>query len=277
MELTEIAEIEIDILLDAIRRRYDYDFSHYARSSLKRRVNGLLIKEKLDMPYQLIPRILYDEQVFNRFLSELSVTVTEMYRDPEFFLNLLESIFPVLDTYPYFKIWHAGCATGEEAYSLAILLKEAGLLNRAKIYATDYNNKSIDIAKKGLYSAENIEANKKSYLKAGGKKCFSDYYAKHYDAIKFDDELRNAITFAYHNLVKDGVFGEMNLIICRNVFIYFDNELQNDVLGLFNESVINKGFLCLGNKETIRFSVLKDKYEPISESNSIYRKNIKYG
>jgi len=272
MELTEIAEIEIDILLDAIRRRYDYDFSHYARSSLKRRVNGLLIKEKLDMPYQLIPRILYDEQVFNRFLSELSVTVTEMYRDPEFFFNLLESIFPVLDTYPYFKIWHAGCATGEEAYSLAILLKEAGLLSRAKIYATDYNNKSIDIAKKGLYSAENIEANNKSYLKAGGKKCFSDYYTKHYDAIKFDDELRSTITFAYHNLIKDGVFGEMNLIICRNVFIYFDNELQNDVLRLFNESIINKGFLCLGNKETIRFSILKDKYNSLSERNSIYRK-----
>jgi len=272
MELTEIAEIEIDILLDAIRRRYDYDFSHYARSSLKRRITGLLIKEKLDMPYQLIPRILYDEQVFNRFLSELSVTVTEMYRDPEFFLGLVESIFPVLDTYPYFKIWHAGCATGEEAYSLAILLKEAGLLNRAKIYATDYNNKSLDIAKKGLYNAGNIEANNKSYLKAGGKQCFSDYYTKQYDAIKFDDELRNTITFAYHNLVKDGVFGEMNLIICRNVFIYFDNELQNDVLRLFNESIINKGFLCLGNKETIRFSILKDKYDPLSERNSIYRK-----
>jgi len=272
MGLTEIAEIEIDILLEAIRRRYDYDFSHYARSSLKRRINGLLIKEKLDMPYQLIPRILYDEQVFNRFLSELSVTVTEMYRDPEFFLNLVESIFPVLDTYPYFKIWHAGCATGEEAYSLAILLKEAGLLNRAKIYATDYNNKSIDIAKQGLYSKENIEINKKGYSEAGGKHCLSDYYTDQYDAIKFNDELRSSITFAYHNLVKDGVFGEMNLIICRNVFIYFDNELQNNVLNLFNESTTSKGFLCLGNKETIRFSVLKNKYTPLSEGNSIYRK-----
>jgi len=272
MVLTEIAEIEIDILLEAIRRRYDYDFSHYARSSLKRRINGLLVKEKLDMPYQLIPRILYDEQVFNRFLSELSVTVTEMYRDPEFFLNLVESIFPVLDTYPYFKIWHAGCATGEEAYSLAILLKEAGLLNRAKIYATDYNNKSIDIAKQGLYSKENIEVNNKGYSKAGGKHCLSDYYTDQYDAIKFNDELRSSITFAYHNLVKDGVFGEMNLIICRNVFIYFDNELQNNVLNLFNESTTSKGFLCLGNKETIRFSVLKNKYTPLSEGNSIYRK-----
>ncbi|EPJ49868.1 MAG: cheR-type protein glutamate methyltransferase [Osedax symbiont Rs2] len=272
MELTEIADIEIDTLLDAIRRRYDYDFSNYARSSLKRRINGLLVKEKLDMPYQLIPRILYDEEVFNRFLSELSVTVTEMYREPEFFLNLVESIFPVLNTYQYFKIWHAGCATGEEAYSLAVLLKEAGLLNRAKIYATDYNNKSIDIAKQGIYSAENIEQSSKGYLKAGGKQRFSDHYSVHYEAIQFDDELKNAITFAYHNLVKDGVFGEMNLIICRNVFIYFDKDLQNHVLNLFNESAISKGFLCLGNKETIRFSILKDKFMTLSESNSIYRK-----
>lgn len=272
MELSEIAEIEIDTLLDAIRRRYDYDFSHYARSSLKRRINGLLIKEKLDMPYQLIPRILYDEQVFNRFLSELSVTVTEMYRNPEFFLYLVESVFPVLDTYPYFKIWHAGCATGEEVYSLAVLLKEAGLLSRAKIYATDYNNKSIDIAKQGIYSAENIELSNKGYLKAGGKRCFADHYSEHQHTIKFNDDLRNSITFAYHNLVKDGVFGEMNLIICRNVFIYFDKELQNHVLNLFNDSIISKGFLCLGNKETIRFSILKDSFNILSESNSIYRK-----
>ena len=272
MELTEIAEIEIDTLLEAIRLRYDYDFSNYARSSLKRRINGLLIKEKLDMPYQLIPRILYDEQVFNRFLSELSVTVTEMYRDPEFFENLIESVFPILDTYPYFKIWHAGCATGEEAYSLAILLKEAGLLSRAKIYATDYNNKSIDIAKQGIYSAENIEESNKNYIRSGGKDRFTDYYTEQYDAIVFNEDLRNSITFAYHNLVKDGVFGEMNLIICRNVFIYFDKKLQDYVLNLFNESTISKGFLCLGNKESIRFSMVKDKFITVSESNSIYRK-----
>ena len=272
MELTEIAEIEIDVLLEAIKRRYDYDFSHYARSSLKRRINGLLIKENLEMPYQLIPRILYDEQVFNRFLTELSVTVTEMYRDPDFFLHLVESIFPVLDTYPYFKIWHAGCATGEEVYSLTILLKEAGLLDRAKIYATDYNNKSIEIAAQGIYSAENIDVSNNGYLKAGGKQCFSDHYTKYKDSIQFNDELKKAITFAYHNLVKDGVFGEMNLIICRNVFIYFDHQLQNQVLNLFNESIVNNGFLCLGNKESIRFSILKNKYNTVSEANSIYRK-----
>ena len=151
-------------------------------------------------------------------------------------------------------------------------MKEAGLLSRAKIYATDYNNKSIDIAKQGIYSAENIKAGNKGYLKAGGKHDFSDYYTDHHGAIKFDDELKNSITFAYHNLVKDGVFGEMNLIICRNVFIYFDAELQNYVLNLFNESAISKGFLCLGNKETIRFSILKDKFDTLSEGKSINRK-----
>jgi len=170
VDIAKIAEIEVDILLDAIKRRYDYDFSQYARSSLKRRINGLLIKEKLDMPYQLIPRILYDEQVFEKFLSEMSVTVTEMFRDESFFQQLQESVFPKLATYPFFKIWHAGCATGEEVYSLAILLQEAGLLGRAKIYATDYNNKSIDIAKQGIYSAENLKSHEKSYLKAGGQK-----------------------------------------------------------------------------------------------------------
>jgi len=272
MEIAEIAEIEIDTLLEAIKLRYDYDFTNYARSSLKRRIHGLLIKEKLEMPYQLIPRILYDEQVFDKFLAEMSVTVTEMFRDDDFFRQLKDVVFPVLSTYPFFKIWHAGCATGEEVYSLAILLREAGLLERAKIYATDYNNKSIDVAKQGIYSAENSKANEKSYLKAGGNKKLSDYYTKEYEAIKFDQELTSAITFAYHNLVKDGVFGEMNIIICRNVFIYFDKNLQNNVLNLFHQSSASKGFLCLGTKETLRFSNAKENYDVICEKNSIYQR-----
>jgi len=272
MESHHIAEIEIDILLDAIRRRYDYDFSNYARSSLKRRIKGLLTKEKLNSPHQLIPKILYDEGVFNRFLSEMSVTVTEMFRDPEFFKELRENVFPVLETYPFFKIWHAGCATGDEAYSLAILLKEAGLLSRAKIYATDYNNKSIDIAKQAIYNSDDIEINKKRYLKSGGKTQLSDHYTEQYNAFKLNDELKNAITFAYHNLVKDGAFGEMNLIICRNVFIYFDKDLQNKVLSLFKESLGRKSYLCLGNRETISFTAVKNNFEVISEENSIYRK-----
>jgi len=272
MDSHHIAEIEIDILLDAIRRRYDYDFSNYARASLKRRIKGLLDKEKLNFTHQLIPKILYDEGIFNRFLSEMSVTVTEMFRDPEFFKELIDNVFPVLETYPFFKIWHAGCATGDEAYSLAILLKEAGLLSRAKIYATDYNNKSIDIAKQGIFNSEDIDVNKKRYLKSGGKTQLSDHYTEQYNAFKLNDELKNSITFAYHNLVKDGAFGEMNLIICRNVFIYFDKDLQNKVLSLFKESLGRKSYLCLGNRETISFTAVKNNFEVINEENSIYRK-----
>lgn len=272
MDTKKISEIEIDVLLDAIRRRYDYDFSKYARASLKRRIHGLLVKEKLDMPYQLIPRILYDESVFNRFLSEMSVTVTEMFRDHKFFEGLCNSVFPVLATYPYFKVWHAGCATGEEVYSVAIMLHEAGLLERAKIYATDYNNRSIDVAKKGIYPKSTLAENEKSYINLGGKEVFSNYYTEQYDAFKIKDKIKKSITFAYHNLVKDGIFGEMNLIICRNVFIYFDRDLQDQVLTLFDDSLGRKSFLCLGSRETLRFSVVSDTFETLSEPNSIYRK-----
>jgi len=269
----QIAEIEVDVLLESIRLRYDYDFRHYARASLKRRVQNMLVKENLQMPYQLIPRILYDQSIFDRFLSEMSVTVTEMFRDPSFFEALQETVFPAMKTYPFFKIWHAGCATGEEVYSLAILLKEAGLLDRARIYATDYNNHSLKIAKQGIYRSENFEDNTKAYQRAGGKNQLSDYYTQQYDAIKFKDSLKDNITFAYHNLVKDGVFGEMHLVVCRNVLIYFDKDLQNHALTLFDNSLARRGFLCLGSKETIDYSVLKNSFESQSRSNKIFRKN----
>ncbi len=272
MDAKQIAEIEVDVLLEAIRLRYDYDFKNYARASLKRRVHSLLAKENLEMPYQLIPRILYDHKIFDKFLSEMSVTVTELFRDPPFFKSIQEIIFPVLKTYPYFKIWHAGCATGEEVYSLAILLKEAGLLDKAKIYATDYNKRSLDIAKAGIYDASNMEKNSEAYLKGGGKKSLDHYYTEQYDAFKFKDELNKNITFAYHNLVKDGVFGEMHVVICRNVLIYFDKDLQNHAFTLFDNSMVKRGFLCLGSKETIDYSVLKNQYETFSKPNKIYRK-----
>ena len=272
MDAKKIAEIEVDVLLEAIRLRYDYDFKNYARASLKRRVHSLLSKENLEMPYQLIPRILYDNKIFDKFLSEMSVTVTELFRDPPFFKSIQEIIFPVLKTYPYFKIWHAGCATGEEVYSLAILLKEAGLLDKAKIYATDYNKQSLDLAKAGIYDASNMEKNAEAYIKAGGKKSLDHYYTQQYDAFKFKDELNKNVTFAYHNLVKDGVFGEMHMVICRNVLIYFDKDLQNHAFTLFDNSMVKRGFLCLGSKETIDYSVLKSQYETFSKPNKIYRK-----
>ena len=272
MEPKKIAEIEVDVLLEAIRLRYDYDFKNYARASLNRRVQNLLSKENLQMPYQLIPRILYDHTIFDKFLSEMSVTVTELFRDPPFFKAIQDIIFPVLRTYPYVKIWHAGCATGEEVYSLAILLKEAGLLGKARIYATDYNKRSLELAKEGIYSAANLEANKKAYLKAGGKKTLDHYYTEQYDAFKFQDSLKENITFAYHNLVKDGVFGEMHMVVCRNVLIYFDKDLQNHAFTLFDNSLVKMGFLCLGSKETIDYSIVKEHYETFSKPNKIYRR-----
>ncbi|MBV1879157.1 MAG: protein-glutamate O-methyltransferase CheR [Pseudomonadales bacterium] len=272
MDARSIAEIEINVLLEAIRLRYDYDFSNYARASLKRRIQNLLLKEKLEMPYQLIPRILYEEEIFNRFLAEMSVTVTELFRDPASFHALAEHVFPRLESYAYFKIWHAGCATGEEVYSLAILLEEAGLLDKARIYATDYNKQSLKTAEHGIFPAADIKQYHHAYKKAGGKKQLAHYYTHQYDAIKFKDSLKKNITFAYHNLVKDGIFGEMHLILCRNVMIYFDRELQNHTFTLFNNSLARKGFLSLGSKETLAYSVIDAEFETCCKSNRIFRK-----
>lgn len=273
MEPAEIAEIEIDVLLEAIKLRWDYDFHNYARASLARRIKTVLAREGLDMPYQLIPRILYNQDTFESFLSAMSVTVTEMFRNPNFYLGLVESVFSVLESYPFIKVWFAGCATGQEVYSLAILLREHGLLKRTKIYATDYNKNSLDIAQKGIYPAEDIEHNTKAYIEAGGKKEFSHYIVEQYGNIKLLDELKDNITFSYHNLVRDGVFGEMNLVICRNVIIYFDKELQNHVLSLFDGSLCRKGFLCLGPRETLDFSVIRKNFDVFSGPNKIYRRN----
>ncbi|MEE8060018.1 MAG: CheR family methyltransferase [Pseudomonadales bacterium] len=272
MDPKEIVNIEIDVLLEAIHQRYDYDFSQYARASLNRLVHDFLIKENYATPSQLIPNILYDEDTFDRFLLELSVTFTEFFRDPSYFNAITEIIFPVLKTYPFFKIWFAGCATGEEVYSLAILLAEANLLKRAKIYATDYNKQAIAIAKSGIYDAKKIEGKALAYSNAGGNSVLSHYYTKRHDTIKFNDSLQNDITFACHNLVKDSAFGEMHMVICRNVLIYFDQDLKDHTLNLLNNSLSKRGFICLGNKETLRYSVLHNQYSIISEENKMFRK-----
>ena len=274
MDPSEIAKIETDVLLDAIQRRWDYDFHQYARASLNRRIASVLDKEGLEMPYQLIPRILYDEDSFESFLTAMSVSVTELFRDPSFFLTLKEKVVPVFETYPFIKIWHAGCASGEEAYSLAILLHEQGLLEKAKIYATDYNKHSLDIAQQGIYSAQDIEQSESAYVEAGGVHSLRSYVVEQYGHLKVADKIKNNITFSYHNLVKDGVFGEMNLIICRNVLIYFDKNLQNHTLKLFSDSLVRKGFLCLGLQESLDFSELANEFNSVSDYNRIYRRNL---
>lgn len=272
MNEKEIRDIEIDLLLEAIFRRRGYDFRHYARASLRRRVAALMIRIKVDHVSQIIPLILHDDAVFSEFLRDMSITVTEMFRDPDFYAAVREKVIPHLRTYPLVKIWHAGCATGEEVYSMAILLKEEGLYDRAQIYATDFNNESLDKAKEGIYPLHKMKSFSANYSKTNPKGSLSDWYHAKYSLGRMSDALRERITFANHNLVTDGVFGEMNVIICRNVLIYFEKLLQNRVLSLFRDSLCHRGFLCLGTKESLQFSEVVDEFEEVAKRERVFRK-----
>ena len=271
-ETKRIETIEFNLLLDAITKQYGYDFRNYARATLMRRIKGLMKQTEINRISEIIPRILYNEEFFGSFLSAMSVTVTEMFRDPDFYKALNQKVIPILETYPYFKIWHAGCATGEEVYSLAIMLEESDLLRRATIYGTDINGQSLRIAKEGIYPMDKLKTYTANYNKAEGKASFSNYYHAHYNSAKFLEHLKKQLTFSFHNLVSDGIFGEMNIILCRNVLIYFDRKLQNRVLNLFYNSLSRRGLLCLGTKESINFSDVEDKFEVISSKQKILRK-----
>jgi chemotaxis protein methyltransferase CheR len=264
--------VEIDMLLNGIRNRYGYDFSHYSRASLKRRLERVLAQTRLANFSELLERLVQDEQSFDEFLKIMSITVTEMFRDPDFYQAVRKHVVPVLKTYPFIKIWHAGCATGEEVYSMALLLHEEGFLDRARIYATDFNKHSLDTASQGVYSAKSMGASAAKYREAGGKGHFPDYYSAGYDLAKFKDFLKERITFSYHNLVTDGVFGEMNMICCRNVLIYFDKTLQDQVLSKFSESLRHGGFLCLGNRESLNFTAVQPLFSPTDKTQRIYQK-----
>lgn len=265
-------EMEIDMLLDGIRGRYGYDFTHYSRASLKRRIDRARAQALLPSYTALLDKLYHDEVYFDEFLKGMSISVTEMFRDPPFYRSVRAKIVPMLKTFPFIKIWHAGCATGEEVYSMAILLHEEGFLDRARIYATDFNKHSLDTAQQGVYSVNNIALKTANYLAAGGIDDFSNYYNASYDLVKFKDYLKEHITFSFHNLVTDGVFGEMNVIFCRNTLIYFDKILQDHVLSQFAESLRHGGFLCLGNKETLNFTAVKSLFEPLDAKQRIYRK-----
>ena len=272
MRETDIEHIEIELLLEGIQRRWGYDFKHYSYASLKRRLNHAREEAGLTRFSELLDRVLHDQRCFDGFLKHMSVTVTEMFRDPPFYRAVREKVIPVLKTFPFVKIWHAGCATGEEVYSMAILLYEEDFLDRARIYATDYNKQSLDIAEKAVYPARNMATYAANYRAGGGKRDFTDYYSAGYDLAKLKDFLKERVTFSYHNLVTDGVFGEMNLISCRNVLIYFDKQLQERVLTLFTDSMRHGGFLCLGAKETLNFSDVKQRFETLEGKQKIYRK-----
>jgi chemotaxis protein methyltransferase CheR len=272
MNPVEIEEVEIDLLLEALRRVYGYDFKHYARASLKRRIKGFLKKTEISNYSILQEKIIRNKSVFNDFLLEMSITVTEMFRDPSFYIEFREKVIPNLKTYPYIKIWHAGCATGEEVYSMAIMLHEAGYLDKATIYATDFNSNALKIAKEGIFPVNRVQQYTKNYIATGGQSSFADYYRADNNSVKMRDFLKQRITFANHNLVTDKVFGEMNLILCRNVLIYFDKDLQNKVYNLFEDSLCHRGYLCLGNKESLSFSSIENKFDGIDENEKIYRK-----
>lgn len=266
--------IELQLLLQAIYLKYGYDFRNYAKASVRRRVEQFMRKENLMNFAEAQHKALYEVSFFERLLLELSVNVTEMFRDPNFYRSFRQNVVPFLKKQPFLKIWHAGCASGEEVYSIAILLKEEGLYNKAQIYATDMNQVILNQAKEGIYPINRLKLYTENYQKAGGKESFSDYYIAHYDHVVMNKSLKENVLFSDHNLATDGVFGEMHVIFCRNVLIYFNRELQNRALGLFNDSLINHGILCLGSKESIRFSEHSNIFTDIDKDEKIYAKEI---
>lgn len=268
----QVEDIEMKLLMEAIYLRYGYDFRGYAEASFKRRIRQLQLKFHIETIGGLTDRILHEPEFFTSIVPELTVGTSEMFRDPSFYQALRKHVLPVLKTYPAFKIWHAGCSSGEEVYSLAIMLREEGLTQKSVLYATDINHAAIRAAKEGIYPLESIPLFTANYQAAQGRSSFSDYYSVAYGAARFDPSLRQNIVFFEHNLVTDAVFSEIHLILCRNVLIYFKRELQSRVLKLFTESLVYKGILGLGSKETVNFLEGASAYEPVVEKERIYRK-----
>ena len=265
-------EIELRLLIEAIYLRYSYDFRDYSKASLKRRVRQAQVQ--LDCPTltALQERILHEPPAFMQLLQYLTIPVSEMFRDPSYFLALREQVVPLLHTYPSLKIWVAGCSTGEEVYSLAILLREEGLLERSMIYATDINPHSLEKAEQGIFALDHLRTYTQNYQQSGGKRAFSDYYSAAYDRVLFDKSLRTNVTFADHSLATDSVFAETHLVSCRNVLIYFNRALQDRALGLFHESLCHRGFLGLGSKESLDFSAYAQQFEALLRPERIFRK-----
>lgn len=270
---TENINIEIKLFLEAIFQKYGYDFRNYSLAHIKRRILHRLAITKLESISLMQHRVLTDPDFLQQILLDFSINVTEMFRDPDFYLALRKEVIPILKTYPFIKIWHAGCSTGEEVYSMAIVLKEEGLLERTQLYATDFNQRVLKHAKEGIFSIESIKDYTQNYIRAGGTEHFSDYYMADYDRVIMDKTLSQNVLFAHHNLVTDNVFSEVNMVICRNVLIYFDRDLQNRAIGLFNESLLAGGILCLGSKESLQFNEHYSAFSSLVSKEKIYRKN----
>ncbi|MEJ7758822.1 MAG: protein-glutamate O-methyltransferase CheR [Gemmatimonadaceae bacterium] len=268
----ELERIEIELLLEGVYRQYGFDFRAYAYASIRRRLWKRIEAEGLATVSALQDRVLHEPQMMERLLLDLSINVTAMFRDPTFYRAFRQHVVPLLRTYPFIRIWHAGCATGEEVYSMAILLQEEGLYERCRLYATDINEVVLQKAKEGIFPVDRMQEYTENYIAAGGKKAFSDYYLAKYGGALFDPSLTKNVVFSLHNLVTDRSFSEFNVILCRNVMIYFDKALQGKVHRLFYESLAMFGILAVGNRESLRFSPHEDRYEQINGPDKIYRK-----
>jgi len=271
-EAVDLEKIELDCLLDAVYRRYGFDFREYAPASLRRRVNRRVKLEELPSISALQDHLLRDPDVMQRLLLDLSINVTAMFRDPTFHLAFREKVVPMLRTYPFSRIWVAGCSTGEEIYSLAILLDEESLYERTRIYATDINEAVLESARLGVFPLGKMQDYTRNYIAAGGKRSFSDYYTSGYDGAAFDRSLMRNVVFAQHNLAMDRSFNEFHVIVCRNVMIYFERSLQQRVFELFDDSLARFGILALGHKESLQTSARADRYEELDALERLYRK-----
>ena len=270
----DLEHLEIELLLEGVFRHYGFDFRSYAYASIRRRLWKRVQGEEggLRTISDLQARILHDPDAMERLLLDLSVNVTAMFRDPSFYREFREKVVPLLRTYPFIRIWHAGCSTGEEVFSMAILLEEEGLYDRARLYATDINDVVLQRAKQGIFPLERMQEYTDNYIRAGGTRAFSEYYTAKYDGALFSPSLTRNVVFSPHNLVTDRSFSEFHVIFCRNVLIYFDKTLQNRVHRLFYESLVMFGVLALGGKESLKFSPFEPRYEKLSPTEKLYKK-----
>lgn len=266
-----IKDNELELLINEVYENYGYDFSGYSMASFKRRVDRLYQLDGFTSFKSFLDKINEDSDYFSRMVEEITVNITEMFRDPHFYKALRTEILPVLATKPFIRLWHAGCSTGEEVYSMAILLKEANLLNKSLLYATDISPMVLDVARKGVFPLRMMKQYSENYIASGGKYDFSDYYTANYGLAKFGEDLSSKMVFSQHNLVSDRSFNEFDLILCRNVLIYFDKDLQERAFHLFDDSLAKLGYLALGTKETIKYTSMQKRYKQF-EREKIWRK-----
>ena len=270
----EREDLEIVLLLEGVSQLYGYDFRHYAAASLKRRIWNAVRAERLQTISGLQEKVLHDPRAMERFIYSLTVNVTAMFRDPGFYVAFRQHVVPALRTYPFIRIWHAGCSTGEEVYSMAILLHEEGIYDRCRIYATDINEQVLHKAREGIFSMKSVQEYTHNYTQAQGVRKFADYYTSAYNYALFDPSLRDNITFSLHNLVTDSSFNEFNVVLCRNVLIYFNKELQDRVHGLLHASMVMFGFMGLGRAETLRFTPYETHYREIDTRERLYQRVV---